>query len=130
MTDTNPLVLIVDDDEEFPEVLNVALKGMGYDFHCEASAVKAQAWLLEHHQGVCLIISDIMMPDGNGLDFCRWLKSQPALANIPMILCTGLSDDATMQDALELGVVDFIRKPVPIAVIREKIERFRRRPAA
>ncbi|MFA6092070.1 MAG: response regulator transcription factor [Elusimicrobiota bacterium] len=115
-------ILVVDDDDEVAEILQLSLKSLGYESHSECNTAAARAWLSEHPD-VFLIISDIMMPDGNGLDFCRWVRSQPKLEKIPIIMCTGLGDDETLKDSLELGAVDFIHKPVSLDVLKEKIRR-------
>ncbi len=124
MSDKKGLVLIVDDDEEILEVLTLALKTFGYDVHTEMSTKKSRAWL-EANPQVILIISDVMMPDGNGLDFLKWVRAHAKLNKIPMIMCTGLKDIDTQNDALELGAVDFLRKPMKMDVLREKVERLR-----
>ena len=126
MSDKKDLVLVVDDDEEVCAVLEVALHTFGFDVHTEDQTKKAMAWLSKNKPPK-LIISDIMMPDGNGLDFCRWVRSQKNLEKVPMIMCTGLKDAETMGDALELGAVDFMQKPFKIALLREKIDRLRLR---
>ena len=126
MSETKELILIVDDDEELSDMLQIAVRNFGYEAHAEPNPRGARKWLMDH-PGVLLIISDVMMPDGNGLDFCRWVRAEPGLADVPIILCTGLKDDETMSDALELGAVDFIRKPIHFEDLKAKIDRLRDR---
>lgn len=126
MNSKKDLVLIVDDDEEIREVMTVAFHSFGFNVHTEDQTKNAMAWLSKNTPPK-LIISDVMMPDGNGLDFCRWVRSQKSLEKIPMIICTGLKDAETMGDALELGAVDFMCKPIKLASLREKVERLRLR---
>jgi two-component system cell cycle response regulator len=59
-----------------------------------------------------LILLDVVMPDMSGLDVCRRLKSDPATADIPVILITALSDRDAKMSGLEAGADDFLTKPV------------------
>ena len=126
MNETGETILIVDDDDDLSGFLILILKGFGFVPHAEPNVRLAKQWLAANPR-VCLILSDVMMPDGNGLDFCRWVRAEPNLEKVPIILCTGLQDEETMNDALELWAVDFIYKPVTMATLKEKIDRLRRR---
>lgn len=129
MSDRKGLVLIVDDDEEMREVFAVAMRSFGYEVESVPDTVQARS-RLEKDPPVSLILSDVMMPDGNGLDFCRWVRAHARLKATPIILCTGLKDEETMRDALELGAVDFVRKPTSMAALKEKIDRLHARGRA
>src|SRR5690349_19787612 len=115
------LVLVVDDDDELPQ-LNVIMMGrLGFSAkECENTS-KAKEWLSKNKPK--LILLDVMMPDGNGLDFCRWIKAQPGLEAIPVLILSAISDDETVQDALEMGAVNFIHKPFTFDELKEKVER-------
>src|SRR5436309_3364267 len=101
MKGTSKLVLIVDDDEELCEVLDFACKEMKIPAHVARTVEQAKQWLDSNRPS--LVILDIMLPGGNGLDFCRWIRQQPALDEVPVIVSSGLKDEETTQDALELG---------------------------
>jgi DNA-binding response OmpR family regulator len=122
MTGENALILIVDDEEDWRKVLDKILKGDGYQVYSVPSAAAAREWLAANRPN--LIILDIMMPDGNGLDLCRWIRSKPELAKIPIILNSGIKDDETIGYALELGAVDFLKKPVDWKTFRKTIQRW------
>jgi DNA-binding response OmpR family regulator len=87
---------------------------------------KAKKWLASNTPK--LIVLDIMMPDGNGLDMCRWIRLQPGLKDIPVLVASALADEETLQDALEAGATDFIHKPYNHALFQEKMERLRIKP--
>lgn len=129
MTDKKGLVLIVDDDDEMREVFEVAMRSFGYEVESVPDTASARK-RLEQDPPVSLIMSDVMMPDGNGLDFCRWVRAHAKLKSTPMILCTGLKDEETMRDAMELGAVDFVRKPTSMQSLKEKIDRLHARGRA
>ena len=117
--------LIVDDDEHLQELLALGLEESGYKSHIVQNTALARAWLEKNVPD--LIMLDIMMPDGNGLDLCRWIKQQKALADVPIIISSALKDAETTQDALEFGAVDFLRKPFTMEALREKVERVKKR---
>ena len=68
-----------------------------------------------------LILLDVVMPDMDGLDVCRHLKSDPLTADIPVIFVTAQNESADETHALEVGAVDFISKPVNPAVVRARV---------
>lgn len=67
-----------------------------------------------------LILLDVVMPGMDGIEVCRRLKSNPALADIPVIFVTARSEPADEVAALAAGGVDFIAKPVNPVVVRAR----------
>jgi len=115
--------LIVDDDEGMRELFTLGVKALGYKVHVVENTASARAWLAK--QVPAIIILDVMMPDGNGLDLCRWIRAQPLTLRVPVLMTSALKDEETVQDALELGAMDFLRKPFAMADLAEKLERLR-----
>jgi putative two-component system response regulator len=68
-----------------------------------------------------LIISDIMMPEMNGLEFKKDLNEKPETSNIPFIFLTAMSDKQTRDQSMELGVNEYLVKPVKPPEIKEKV---------
>ena len=120
MKPDSPLVLLVEDDEHLRGLLSMGVEEGGMRVHAEENANGAKAWLGKNVP--TLILVDVMMPDCNGIDFCRWVRGHPKLAVIPIIVMSAIKDDETVQDALELGVADFIRKPFQLKQLYEKIK--------
>jgi DNA-binding response OmpR family regulator len=117
--------LIVDDDDNLRGLLQLGAEEAGYAAETAKDTVAAKAWLQANVPD--LILLDIMMPDGNGLDLCRWVRSQERLAKVAVIITSALKDEETEQDALELGAVDFLRKPFTMDGLKEKLERLKKR---
>ncbi len=102
-------VLVVDDDHLSREMTAAALKKLGCSAHAVAGMGAAQAWLSKRRPD--LVIVDLLLPDGNGLDLCRWVRGRQGLETLPILATSGLGEEETIQDALESGASDFIRKP-------------------
>jgi DNA-binding response OmpR family regulator len=122
MKDNGAPVLVVDDTEEVRELVLSVLEDMGLAAHGVENVTAAKEWLSRNVPP--LLIVDVMMPDGNGLDLCRWVRGQDAIKSVPVIVMTGIKDDETAQDALLMGAMDFVRKPVGMSVLKDKISRF------
>jgi CheY-like chemotaxis protein len=67
---------------------------------------------------------DIVMPDMGGLEVVRRLKADPALASIPVIVVSGKGGRETVLQSVELGVSDFVVKPIDRKTLLSKIGRF------
>jgi DNA-binding response OmpR family regulator len=115
---TKRSVLLIDDDAALREALASALADEGYSVHQAGNAADAKSWLAR--KAPDLIVVDVMMPDLNGIEFCRWLRSWGKLKATPVLMMSGLKDEETVQDALELGVADFLRKPFAAKALLEK----------
>jgi diguanylate cyclase (GGDEF)-like protein len=79
---------------------------------------------LEHLelQSLQLILIDAALPDGSGLDFCRFVRQQPELDSVPILMITATSDESLIADAFEAGCSDFVRKPIRPAELFARID--------
>jgi two-component system chemotaxis response regulator CheY len=73
---------------------------------------------------VHLILTDINMPNMNGLEFLRRLKTDSSLSGIPVIVISTEGGKSTVMEAVELGAAGFIRKPFTTEQIRDKLAPF------
>jgi DNA-binding NtrC family response regulator len=101
-------ILIVEDDAALAELLAMHLEDVGHSVAWAATVIGAQARLGQ--AGWEAVLLDYQLPDGNGLDLLRWIKSLDA--QLPVIMITGVSDTALAIESLKLGAYDFIRKPM------------------
>jgi two-component system, chemotaxis family, chemotaxis protein CheY len=113
-------ILIVDDDKICRRVNSESLRRVGYDT-IEAGSAKEAFDLLEGGEPIVLIITDIRMPETSGLDFVARLRSDPSLAKIPIIICTGLETKAWLDQVELFGVSAYSPKPVNANHLRGKI---------
>jgi CheY-like chemotaxis protein len=115
------LILAVDDDFSVCELYEQGLVLFGYDVVCAQNAKKAKEFLAARKPD--LILMDIMMPDQDGISLTREIHTAPPTSDIPIVVVSGLSDAATLNDALLFGAVDYLVKPIELEALKMKIER-------
>ena len=101
-----PQILVVDDDEEIRRLLGRYLQTQGYRVALAASLKELRERLAGGRPD--LVVLDVMLPDGSGVDFCRDLR---ATSSIPVILLTALKEDVDRIIGLEIGADDYVGKP-------------------
>lgn len=111
-------VLVVEDNQDIRMYLQKELETNFHVFTAE-NGVKALDVLLQ--ENISLVITDVMMPEMNGFELCRRIKSDIALCHIPVVVLTALSDDSQRMYALEGGADSFIQKPFNIEVVKLRI---------
>lgn len=113
-------ILAVDDEGEFLSLLKSTLELRGFEVIATSNAVEAGITLASRLPS--LILMDIKMPGINGLDACEVIKRNPATKDVPIIIISGLSDDATRNKARKFGVVDYFTKPVEMENLIKRIK--------
>jgi signal transduction histidine kinase len=103
-------ILIVDDDATARETLTAILEGEKYQLELATTGMQALQMLDKLQPD--LILLDVMMPNMDGFEVCRRIRSNPKLAEIPIILLTALDDRSSLLRGIESGADDFISKPV------------------
>ncbi|MEF2070786.1 response regulator transcription factor [Consotaella aegiceratis] len=105
--DVKTRVLVVDDDPEIRKLLGRYLDGQGFLTSLAGTCRECEQVLVDRN--VDIVVLDVMLPDGSGLDLCRQLKDRrPQLA---IILLTALKEDVDRIVGLELGADDYLGKP-------------------
>ncbi|MEZ5874205.1 MAG: response regulator [Hyphomicrobiales bacterium] len=107
MTSTTPRILVVDDDPEIRKLLARYVESQGFRVLLAANCRELRDQLATHQ--VDLIVLDVMLPDGSGLDVCRDLRAQRS--SVPIILLTALKEDVDRIIGLEIGADDYLGKP-------------------
>jgi signal transduction histidine kinase/ligand-binding sensor domain-containing protein/DNA-binding response OmpR family regulator len=112
------LILIIDDNEDIRKYLNDLLKN---DFRiCEADNGLSGLQLAKSELPD-IIISDIMMPEMDGIELCKEIKSQIATSHIPVILLTARASDVYELHGLETGADDYVTKPFNPLIMKSRI---------
>lgn len=104
-----PKILIVDDISVNVKILDNILSNEGYDTLCALSVQKALDIIKQTKPS--LILSDLSMPEIDGLEFCRMLKANPKTRDIPFVLVSVLDTREEKEQAFLAGAVDYIPKP-------------------
>ena len=115
-------ILLIEDNEQILEGNRYFLGTRGYDVDTAMSIDEGTAAIRKNTPDI--VILDIMLPDGSGLDFLTRLRSS---SDIPVLLLTGLTTPADMVRGLELGGDDYLPKPYDFSVLLARIEALLRR---
>ncbi|HXQ31737.1 MAG TPA: sigma-54 dependent transcriptional regulator [Steroidobacteraceae bacterium] len=112
-----PVVLIVDDEPDLCELLSITLGRMSIESRSVADIASAQAALKDGHFDLCL--TDMQLPDGNGLTLVDWLQTHRPELPVAVISAHGNVESAVK--ALKLGAFDFVSKPLDLADLRKLV---------
>lgn len=122
------LVLIVDDDLVTMQILDGMLRKAGFETQCANNLADAEVMINSYP--ISLILLDINLPDGMGLDLCRKLSSQPVTAQIPVLFISSNMDVATKVAGFAAGGIDYITKPLAVAEVLARVRTHLRLRAA
>ena len=119
-------ILVVDDERQITRVLSRGLTAKGYDVHVAADGEVALQTFEDWHPD--LVITDLSMPNLNGLELCRRLR---AFSEIPIIVLSVKGEERTKIEALDAGADDYVTKPFGIDELLARIRAtLRRAPSA
>lgn len=111
-------VLVVDDEADLCELLEITLQRMGIPAMTATRLAAAKKLLREHHFDLCL--TDMRMPDGDGLELVEHI--QATCPDLPVAVITAYGSVDTAVQALKLGAFDFVTKPVDLSLLRRLID--------
>ncbi len=112
-------VLIVEDNDE---LLNFMKSILSADFKVYTAVDGVKAWEFISKHVPDLVVSDIMMPNRNGFELCRIMKSTYETSHIPIILLTALSEKTDQLHGLGLGADDYLTKPFNMNLLIQRIK--------
>jgi len=110
-------ILIVDDEPDIRELLEITLGRMKLDTRSARNVKEAQEWLAREPFDLCL--TDMRLPDGNGLELVQHIQKRHTQVPVAMITAHGSLDTAI--HALKAGAFDFLTKPVDLGRLRELV---------
>jgi signal transduction histidine kinase/ligand-binding sensor domain-containing protein/AraC-like DNA-binding protein/CheY-like chemotaxis protein len=110
-------IMVVDDDEEFCHYLRKEL--VEYNILTSNSGNKAWKQILSVHPDV--VVTDYRMPDGNGLELCNRIKSNPETDAIPVIILTSENTETIQMQSMQLQADRFLTKPFNILLLKGAI---------
>lgn len=113
-----PLALVIDDEPDICELLTLTLGRMDVRTESAADVGTAKRLLGEREFDICL--TDMRLPDGDGLDLVEWMQTHAA--GVPVAVITAHGNVETAVQALKLGAFDFISKPLDLGNLRNIVE--------
>jgi two-component system cell cycle response regulator DivK len=114
-------IVFCEDEALIRKMIGVMLRGAGHDLHFAPDAEEGLT-LIEREQPD-LIFTDMWMPGMDGVQLCNAVKAQPALAHIPVILATALTQSEQIEEFHRAGITAILKKPFGPAELREMVER-------
>lgn len=118
-------ILLIDDDPNILGVFEATLAEQGYVLHTAVNGSEGLDLARRHRPD--LIISDILMPGGDGRELLREIRQDPTIGGTQVVLMTGNVDDASMTTEMERGADDFLAKPLTIrrilSCVRSRLHR-------
>jgi sigma-B regulation protein RsbU (phosphoserine phosphatase) len=117
-----PYILVVDDDTAALRMLSLALSSSPFEIDTCPSAEGAMQMISTRVPD--LIVLDFEMPDHDGAEVCRWIRSSeaPDVHNLPIIMLTAHSGETEELRCLDAGANDFVSKPVSAAILEARIQ--------
>src|SRR5579862_3067118 len=112
-----PVVLIVDDEPDLLELVSLTLSRMSLDTRTASDVVTARRLLKSESFVLCL--TDMRLPDGDGLDLVAWIQENHPTVPVAVITAHGNVESAVR--ALKLGAFDFVSKPLDLSVLRKLV---------
>ena len=118
-------ILLIEDDQALGRGTALALAGEGREIR--VAATLAQGWAALGEGEYALVLLDLNLPDGNGLDFLTALRRT---SGVPVLILTANDLESDQVAGLELGADDYVTKPFSLAVLRARVNRLLRRGSA
>ena len=119
-------ILLVDDHRDVRELVGRALESEGHVVTTCSTLAAARSTLRQN--SVDLLVLDLGLPDGDGLDFCRELRA--SRAEVPILLLTARSEISERVAGLGAGADDYLPKPFAVAELRARVRAIARRPGS
>jgi diguanylate cyclase (GGDEF)-like protein len=114
-----PVVVLADDDPSIRLMVRHVLESEEFDIIEAADGLEAIKAVEKYHPA--LILLDAVMPGIDGFTTCQQIKEK-GFTDIPVMMITGLDDDASVERAYEVGAIDFITKPIKWAVLKHRVK--------
>ena len=115
-------ILFVDDDPLTLETLKRSVEIFGHEAVLASSGEQAQTLISE--QPPDLSLTDMMLPDMDGLTLVKALKQDPTIPKVPVVMLSASPEIDASQVALDAGAEEFLAKPIRLQTLQEVIERY------
>lgn len=117
-------VLVIDDVQSARAVLCDMLRELGFARFIEAKDGQEGLEILKKQQ-VQMIFCDNLMEGMSGIDFLTCLRTHRSCSDVPVIFVSAVGDVSTVEEAIDLGAVDYVVKPISFRKLRRKLEQIK-----
>lgn len=114
-------ILVVDDSTTNIVLLEAILDERGYKIHTAVNVKEAYTVISKHNPD--LILLDLLMPKITGFDFLEEIKKNENTSNTPVIVVSALTDEETVEKIMNLGAIAFVKKPIDLQYLVDKVEK-------
>ncbi|RJQ22042.1 MAG: chemotaxis protein CheY [Nitrospiraceae bacterium] len=122
MVDQNMKILVVDDFSTMRRIVKNLLRQIGYA-DIEEAEDGAQAYSKLKNGGFSFVVSDWNMPNMDGLDLLKKVRSDPELKDLPILMVTAEAEKEKVITAIQAGVNNYIVKPFTGEVLKDKMDK-------
>lgn len=114
-------VVVVEDEQDAAEMFAEMMRVSGYRVLTALGSQRAMSLIAEHKPNA--VVLDIMMPDISGLDVLRFMRADPDLARIPVVVVSARGTPADIKACLDAGATSYLVKPVGFLELKEAVEK-------
>ena len=114
-------ILVIDDDQAIAELVKINLELLGHQVTTANDGIKGLALAQQNRPD--LVVLDVMMPDLDGFEVTRRLRSDPVTAGVPIFILSATADPNAEKQCLAAGATGFIRKPVLLRELADRIKK-------
>lgn len=118
-----PKVLIVEDEIHIQRLVTHLLEKAGLEVQATSDGAKGLQAMQSMAVPPDLVLLDIMMPDVDGLTVLRTMRLDERLKNVPVIMLTAISQEASVKEGIRLGIRDYVRKPFKPKELTERVRK-------
>ncbi len=128
--DTKMKILVVDDFSTMRRIVKNILKQQGFERMVEAEDGQQAYNKLTSEGGFQFVVSDWNMPNMDGLDLLKKVRSNPELKDLPFLMVTAEAEKHKVIEAIKAGVSNYVVKPFTAEVLKEKLDKIFEKKAA
>ena len=121
MSELSPMILVVDDESEMRELHQLLLLDAGFQVMSAEDGKQAIKLIENTDNHIDIVLSDVVMPEMDGYELCKYVKSQDDMPNIPFIFISSLETLEEKTKGFESGADDYITKPLQPKELAYKI---------
>ena len=122
---TNPVALVVEDDDNIAHLLRFMLEREKYTVHLARDGREGQAFI-QSQPVPTIVLFDVMLPFVDGFELVRLARAQPGWDTVPVVMLTAKTQERDIVRALDAGATDYILKPFQPNELLARLRRFTR----